>query len=144
MRKEEWQSGGSHSFLKLLCPDLNLNPAGYCSSPIERIIERSSASSGMQPNRASVEWIAAIRPKYGFEWLQSSKGGRSVRLIWRPGLLLRRLYLFRFSLLASPFVFTHASSVPRVAEITRRFQVGRENQRHNRCRIGSSPGSGGQ
>ena len=32
------------------------------------------------------------------------------------GLLLRRLYLFRFSLLASPFVFTHASSVPRVAE----------------------------
>ena len=62
----------------------------------------------------------------------------------RPGLLLRRLYLFRFSLLASPFVFTHASSVPRVAEITRRFQVGLENQRHNRCRIGSAPGSGGQ
>ena len=33
-------------------------------------------------------------------------------------LLLRRLYLFRFSLLASPFIFTHASSVPRVAEFT--------------------------
>ena len=34
------------------------------------------------------------------------------------GLLLRRLYLFRFSLLASSFVFTHTSSVPRVAEFT--------------------------
>lgn len=37
---------------------------------------------------------------------------------WRAGLLFSGLYLFRFTLLASPFVFTHASSVPRVAEFT--------------------------
>jgi hypothetical protein len=49
-------------------------------------------------------------------WLQSRKAEDP--LIWHAGLLLRRFYLFRFSLLASTFVFTHASSVPRLAELT--------------------------